>query len=938
MKAIKFIIFIFLAVLLKVSSVRAELRASFELNYDSEVSQLLGEATFELDKEGPYEFNVAGLKLKEFLLDGEVPKYELRGGKLRIQNPRKNTKFIIIFEKELPVKGHLLIQIEENYLPWPTVPVIFDITLRGFPGNRGSILIPSEERERTREVLKFKMYRPINALPPLIIGRLNEYKFELLGREVHYIYTKKIEESELKTLERLLVSDFSKLDEEERSLFLPYERIFLLAHSENTVHPLVISIPSNLKVVEQARLIRKSTFKHSLLYSLGFRNESLIEALSTFFSDYRLSENRTAFRRKILLDRASGETSFFLLFEAMGRAREEEFASIVKDYLLQNLYSNVREESFMKVISNRFGKNFSEYFQPERICPITIKPTAWSRPLGSNDLHQVDLTLTSGDCFRTTHLRLRVQTSQGIAEYSFTWDVKRKTISFKVKGKPLYLQIDPEYEIYRFLYYEEKIPPVEAVLREGGIIYLPRGELYPAYRELIQILLEKGHSLRYGLPRVSELPRDNVVFLDSPPLGFHLDHPKEGFLFYYLPHPEDPTKHLAFVRASSAIELREALKALDRWRSGKIVHLKKGKVVTLQEIKETPGILINLSTTASVVGFRMAELVTPERLISELLPYQVILIGEQHDRYSHHFFQLELIKRIRAQYPKVAIGLEMIQRPFQKYLDEFVEGKISERELLEKTEYFERWGYDWRLYRDIFLFARDNKVKLIALDLPQELTKKVFKSGLQSLTYEEKIQLPELDLHNPLYENYLRKIFSLHHFSNETNFEFFYQAQVLRDEGMAERILEFLRTHPDYKIIVLVGAGHIREGMGIPHSLRRRDFVNFRTILLGDIDNPTPSLSDYWFLPQEVEFEGTPSLGIVIDEKDSGLVIRHVKENSPAKRADLRIGDRLLRADNIPLEKISRLKLILSFKGRGDKIKLLIERDNKVLEKEVILE
>lgn len=931
-------LFSFLLFLFCVSLSRADLRANYELTYVKEESRFLGEAIFELEREGTYEFSLRGIRLREFNLNGEVPKYDLRGERLRIQNPRKNSKLVILFERELPIKRHLQIQLEVNYLPWPTQPTIFEITIKGFHEELNTLLIPSEEDERTADTLVFRTKRPILAPPPIIVGRFRESKISLTGNEIRLLHLRRIEESELKNFERTLDNILLKLSQDERTLLFPYQRMYFLLHNERAIYPFLISDATQLKTEEQIKFFVRSTFKHTLLFSLGFKNEMLIDGLTTFFTDYKLSTNRTHFRRELLLSRAPEGISFFLIFETIGSAREQEFFSVVRDFLLQSLYSSVREEVFLRVLNEKLGGNFSMIFEPERRCPVFINPKAWMRPLGKDELFQIDLILSSKDCFRVTQFRIQILTAKGISEYTILWDTKQKTFSFNVKGKPLYLLIDPEYEIYRYLQFDEKVPPLEAVFRGKGLIYLPKQELYPLYRELIQSLLEEGHSLRYGLPQVSELPRENLIFLDSPPLGFHLDSPREGFFFSFMPHPEDPSKHIAFFRSNSLGELREALKVKERWKGGRYAHLKRGRIVALQEAEGVLGIMLNLSNLSDTPGYRLADVMSLERLVIELLPSQVILIGEQHDHFGCHLFQLELIKQLRAIYPKVAIGLEMIQRPFQQYLDEFVEGRISERDLLEKTEYFERWGYDWRLYRDIFLYAKENKIKLVALDMPQELVKKVSKSGLQSLTREEKLLLPELDLHNPPYEQYLRKIFSLHHFSNETKFEYFYQAQVLRDEGMAERIIEFLRRHPDYKLVVLVGNGHIKEGMGIPHALRRRNFKNFRTIFLGYVPNPSPNLADYWFLPKETEYERTPSLGIVLNEVESGLIISAIREDSLAKKADLRMGDKLLKVDNMVLKKMSQLRLILTFKKPGDKIRLTIEREGRILEKEVILE
>ena len=45
--------------------------------------------------------------------------------------------------------------------------------------------------------------------------------------------------------------------------------------------------------------------------------------------------------------------------------------------------------------------------------------------------------------------------------------------------------------------------------------------------------------------------------------------------------------------------------------------------------------------------------------------------------------------------------------------------------MLKQTEYFTRWRFDYRLYRPILRFARDQGLPLVALNVPRELTERV---------------------------------------------------------------------------------------------------------------------------------------------------------------------------------------------------------------------
>src|SRR5215831_14168352 len=100
-----------------------------------------------------------------------------------------------------------------------------------------------------------------------------------------------------------------------------------------------------------------------------------------------------------------------------------------------------------------------------------------------------------------------------------------------------------------------------------------------------------------------------------------------------------------------------------------------------------------------------------EALISILNARRAVWIGENHDRYDNHLDQAEIIRRVHEKDAQPwAIGVEFIQRKFQPILDAYLAGRIGEHDFLKATEYFDRWGFDYRLYRPIFQYAKDNGI------------------------------------------------------------------------------------------------------------------------------------------------------------------------------------------------------------------------------------
>ena len=208
------------------------------------------------------------------------------------------------------------------------------------------------------------------------------------------------------------------------------------------------------------------------------------------------------------------------------------------------------------------------------------------------------------------------------------------------------------------------------------------------------------------------------------------------------------------------------------------------------------------------------------QMITDVAGSDVILVAETHDSKEHHELQLDVIRSLRAIKTPLAIGLEMFQANNQGQLDDWVAGKISEQDF--KTVYARNWSYDWSLYRDIFIFARDNRIPMIALNIPKEIVFKVARQGFASLTPEERKNLPSgvtCDINKPQTE-FLKRAFQevFKHEANGKVFNNFCEAQGVRNSGMAMIIANEQKRNPGRKLVALAGTWHAVKH-GIPERL-----------------------------------------------------------------------------------------------------------------------
>jgi len=222
-------------------------------------------------------------------------------------------------------------------------------------------------------------------------------------------------------------------------------------------------------------------------------------------------------------------------------------------------------------------------------------------------------------------------------------------------------------------------------------------------------------------------------------------------------------------------------------------------------------------------GQKLAEPELWERLASS----RVICFGEQHDSPEHHFAQRraleELATRSAAAQRPLSVGFEMFQRPFQPALTGFVAGTLPEAQFLTDSEYRERWGFDFALYRPLLLTAREFSLEALALNAPKELTRKIGRGGLAALDASEAKQLPELDLGNATHKAYFDAAMGDHPMpAGGPSLENMYAAQVVWDETMADTAASWLAKSGDTsQLIVFAGAGHCHQ-TAVPARISRR--------------------------------------------------------------------------------------------------------------------
>lgn len=218
-------------------------------------------------------------------------------------------------------------------------------------------------------------------------------------------------------------------------------------------------------------------------------------------------------------------------------------------------------------------------------------------------------------------------------------------------------------------------------------------------------------------------------------------------------------------------------------------------------------------------------------LIDQASTKNVIFVGEDHDEPAHHLIEIQILQALFARDPSLTMAMEFFQQDQQGVLDRYTLGNMSEEEFLEEINWKKTWGFPFYFYRPLLLAAKQHRARILALNAPREIVKKVAREGLGALDEKERSQIPQdLDLSNKAHRAYVLEAYENHEHGELKRFEFFYQAQVVWEETMARNIAEFCKTRSQ-KVIVFSGNGHIVRKFGIPDRVQRRVPVSLVTIM-----------------------------------------------------------------------------------------------------------
>ncbi len=286
-----------------------------------------------------------------------------------------------------------------------------------------------------------------------------------------------------------------------------------------------------------------------------------------------------------------------------------------------------------------------------------------------------------------------------------------------------------------------------------------------------------------------------------------------------------------------------------------------------------------------------------------------ILVGERHDAPLHHAMQAEIIRLAATRTGRSpVVGLEMVTVDNEPVLQQFNSRVLTVETLPAALNWAKTWGFDFALYKPIFVAAAETQTPVHALNIPRHIFQALRTE--KALTPSEKKLAPrQLILPQEAQKIVLGNIFSMHAgammsrskpSTGEQNpstatapeqtaqppiaapqtdsmqqadtataqpvplrettptkkpqghgkiaLQRFFKMQSVWDSFMAERAIA-LRSRYNRPVIILAGGGHVEYGYGIAYRLGKLD-PKARVLLIMPFANatvpPKAAVSAHW--------------------------------------------------------------------------------------------
>ena len=236
--------------------------------------------------------------------------------------------------------------------------------------------------------------------------------------------------------------------------------------------------------------------------------------------------------------------------------------------------------------------------------------------------------------------------------------------------------------------------------------------------------------------------------------------------------------------------------------------------------------LLSVSAHADTPGqaiwdTRTGKTLSARAVFDQLARADVVFVGEQHDDPAAHTLELQILESLHQRAgTRLTLAMEMWERDVQPSLNAYLDGQQDEAAFLKVARPWSNYRTD---YRPLIEYAMAQRIPVTASNAPQAVVSQVGREGLDALKDAPAGQAATLiqTPHDAYWQRFRQTMAAMDGAHggmsmDDATVARFYQAQVVRDETMAESVVRVLDARPGALVLHVNGQFHSDFGGGIP--------------------------------------------------------------------------------------------------------------------------
>jgi uncharacterized iron-regulated protein len=358
----------------------------------------------------------------------------------------------------------------------------------------------------------------------------------------------------------------------------------------------------------------------------------------------------------------------------------------------------------------------------------------------------------------------------------------------------------------------------------------------------------------------------------------------------------------------------------------------------------------------------------------------VVVLGELHDSVAAHQVHQELLWCLHEQRKNLVIAMEMFERDVQQVLLKYLAGLIDEPAFLAAARPPRNYERD---YRPVIEFAKANGLVVLAANAPRPLAKKVGEQGIASVAGEPNVARETTAPEDDYWKAFVEAMGDHGGTKGDGAMKRMYEAQCLKDDTMAEAIVDYLgerkkvgdqplvvlicgRMHSDYRratvariqsrmpsLAVRVLTTERVADLGAAGFASPPGVADYVVVVDKSLDAPLPPVAaaEPASKPQPTEAapqaaapvaakpaapaddapnpEGLkPALGLMPDYQAQveGVKVESLRTDGPAEKAGIEAGDIIIELNGVTIDSVSTYAEALAAQKIGKTIPVRVRR------------